>query len=150
MSHTFVNSLHHCVFSTKERRPLITAALQMRLFRYMGGIAKANKLKIIGAGGVADHVHLLISMPATISISKAMQMIKGGSSKWIHETFAEHRNFEWQEGYGAFSIGVGDVQRTVKYIENQAEHHERIDFKTEFLAFLKRHEIEYDERYIFD
>jgi REP element-mobilizing transposase RayT len=150
MSHTFVNSLHHCVFSTKERRPMITPELQSRLLQYMGGISRENKIKLISAGGVADHVHLLISMPATISVSKAMQLIKGGSSKWIHETFAEQRKFEWQEGYGAFSIGISEVERTVKYINNQAEHHGKMDFKAEFRAFLKKHEIEYDERYIFD
>lgn len=79
-----------------------------------------------------------------------MQLIKGNSSKWIHETFSEHRLFEWQKGYGAFSIGISDVQRTIEYINNQPEHHKKMDFKTEFLAFLKKHEIEYDERYIFD
>ena len=79
-----------------------------------------------------------------------MQLIKGGSSKWIHETFPNMRSFAWQEGYGAFSIGVGDIERTTNYIDNQAEHHGKMDFKTEFLAFLKKHEIEYDERYIFD
>jgi putative transposase len=150
MSHTFVNSLLHCVFSTKERRPLITPGLQTRLFQYMGGIARDNKIKLLGAGGVDDHVHLLVSMPSTITIAKAMQLIKGGSSKWIHETFAEHRMFEWQEGYGAFSIGISDVNRTIKYINNQAEHHGKMDFKTEFLKFLNKHEIEYDERYVFD
>lgn len=150
MSHTFINSLHHCVFSTKERRPLITPELQPRLFQYMGGIARENKIKLLAAGGVADHVHILISMPSTISISKAIQPIKGCSSKWIHETFLEHRSFEWQEGYGAFSIGIGDVERTVNYINNQAGHHGKMDFKAEFHAFLKKHGIEYDERYIFD
>lgn len=150
MSHSFVNSLHHCVFSTKERRPTITPELQIRLFQYIGGIARENKIKLLAAGGIADHVHLLISMPSTISVAKALQLIKGGSSKWIHETFPEHRLFEWQEGYGAFSIGIGDVERTIKYINNQAEHHGKMDFKTEFLAFLKKHGIEYDERFIFD
>jgi putative transposase len=89
-------------------------------------------------------------MPSTISISKAMQLIKGGSSKWIHEEFPENRLFEWQKGYGAFSIGIGDIERTINYINNQAEHHGKMDFKVEFLAFLKKHEIEYDERFIFD
>ncbi len=150
MSHSFVNQLHHCVFSTKERRSMITPELQPRLFQYIGGIARENKIKLLAAGGVDDHVHLLISMPSTISISKAMQLIKGGSSKGIHETFHAHRLFEWQEGYGAFSIGIGDVERTVSYINNQAEHHGKMDFKTEFLVFLKKHGIEYDEGYIFD
>ena len=150
MSHSFISQLSHCVFSTKERRPMITPELQPRLFQYIGGIARENKIKLLAAGGVDDHVHLLISMPSTISISKAMQLIKGGSSKWIHETFSEHRLFEWQEGYGAFSIGISDVERTTEYINHQPEHHKKMDFKTEFLAFLKKHEIEYDERYIFD
>ena len=129
---------------------MITPELQPRLFQYMGGIARENKIKLLAAGGVDDHVHLLISMPSTISISKAMQLIKGGSSKWIHETFPEHRLFEWQQGYGAFSIGVSDIERTTEYINHQAEHHSKMDFKTEFLAFLKKHGIEYDEQYIFD
>ena len=150
MSHSFINSLHHCVFSTKERRPMITPALQPRLFQYVGGIGRENKIKLLAAGGVDDHVHLLISTPSTISISKAMQLIKGGSSKWIHETFPEQRLFEWQEGYGAFSISIGDIERTINYINNQAIHHGKMDFKTEFLIFLKKHSIEYDERYIFD
>lgn len=150
MSHTFINQLHHCVFSTKERRPMITPQLQTRLFPYIGGIARENKIKLLAAGGVDDHVHLLISMPATVSVSKAMQLIKGNSSKWIHETFPEHRLFEWQQGYGAFSIGVGDVERTVNYINNQAAHHGKMDFKTELRLFLKKHGIESDERYIFD
>ncbi len=150
MSHSFISQLLHCVFSTKERRPMITPELPPRLFQYIGGNARENKIKLLAAGGVDDHVHLLISMPSTINISKAMQLIKGGSSKWIHETFPGHRLFEWQEGYGAFSIGISDMDRTVKYINDQAEHHGKMDFKTEFLIFLKKHGIEYDERYIFD
>ena len=79
-----------------------------------------------------------------------MQLIKGGSSKWVHDSFPEHRLFEWQQGYGAFSIGIGDVERTTAHIENQAEHHQKTDFTSEFLAFLNRNGIEYDKRYIFD
>lgn len=140
----------HCVFSTKERRPLITPELQIRLFAYLGGIARENKMKLLAAGGVADHVHLLLSLAKTMSISKAMQLLKGGSSKWIHDTFPEHRLFEWQEGYGAFSIGVGEKDRTIAYIDNQAEHHKSRDFETEYLLFLDRHEIQYDVKYVFD
>jgi putative transposase len=116
----------------------------------MGGIARKNKMKLLAAGGVADHVHLLISLSKTLDIAHAMQLIKGGSSKWIHDEFAEHRTFEWQEGYGAFSIGIGEVERTVKYINNQPEHHQKQDFKIEFISFLNKHFIEHDERYVFD
>ena len=85
-----------------------------------------------------------------MAISKAMQLIKGGSSKWIHDTFPEHRLFEWQEGYGAFSISISEKTRTMRYIDNQAAHHRKIDFKTEFISFLDIHEIEYDLQYVFD
>ena len=94
MAHTFVNQLLHCVFSTKERRPLITPDLQNRLYPYIGGIARENKMKLMAIGGVVDHIHLLVSLPSTLSIAKAMQLVKGGSSKWIHDSFAEHRLFE--------------------------------------------------------
>lgn len=148
MSHTYNSQLVHCVFSTKERRALITPELKERLWPYLGGIARENKMVALAVGGVEDHIHILLSLPATISVSKAVQLIKGGASKWIHDTFPEQRQFSWQEGYGAFSIGISDVDRTVAYIENQAEHHKKKDFQSEFLSFLKKHKIEYDERYI--
>ena len=150
MSHSYVSNLMHCVFSTKERRPFITPELQTRLYPYIGGIAKQHRMRLISAGGIEDHGHLLLSLPKTLDISKAMQLIKGGSSKWIHDTFPEHQMFEWQEGYGAFSIGIGEVKRTVDYITKQAEHHQKKDFKTEFISFLDAHFIDYEERYVFD
>ena len=104
---------------------------------------------LIAAGGIEDHVHLLISLPGTMSISKAMQLIKGGSSKWIHDTFPEHRSFEWQEGYGAFSVSIRNKSKAVAYINDQREHHKKQDFQAEFISFLNHHEIEYDERYVF-
>jgi REP element-mobilizing transposase RayT len=140
----------HCVFSTKERRPIITPELQARLFQYIGGISRENGMKLIAAGGIADHVHLLISLSRTLSISKAMQLIKGGSSKWIHDTFPELRLFEWQEGYGAFSVSLSNREKVIAYINSQPEHHKKQDFKSEFITFLELHEIEYDERYVFD
>lgn len=150
MAHSYVSQLMHCVFSTKDRQPLITADLQDRLFSYMGGIARKNKMVLICAGGVEDHVHLLISLAKTLDIAHAIQLIKGGSSKWIHDTFPQHRSFAWQEGYGAFSIGIGELERTKRYIERQAEHHGKKDFKAEFISFLDAHHLEYDERYVFD
>src|SRR4051812_3005668 len=115
MAHSYVSQLMHCVFSTKNRRPLIAPELQERLYAYIGGIARKNNMRLIAAGGIADHVHLLIALSKTLDIAHAMQLIKGGSSKWIHEEFPDLRSFEWQEGYGAFSIGVGEVERTVRY-----------------------------------
>jgi len=107
-------------------------------------------MKALVIGGVEHHVHLLLSLPSTQAIATAIQLIKGGSSKWVHDTFAAHRNFAWQEGYGTFSIGISQVEDTIAYIESQAEHHRKKTFQEEFLAFLKRHGIEFDERYVWD
>lgn len=150
MPQSLINQMLHCVFSTKERRKLIAPELATRLYPYFGGIARENNIKLLAAGGMPDHVHLLISMPSTISIAKAMQLLKGNSSKWIHETFPEQRLFEWQRGYGAFSIGVSDFERTARYIKNQAKHHEKRNFEEEYLAFVIKNGLEYDERYVFD
>ena len=147
---SYGSSYFHCVFSTKERRPLITPSLQERLWPFLGGIARENKMRALMIGGVADHVHLLLSLPATMSIAKAMQLIKGGSSKWIHETFPEQRLFAWQEKYGAFSVSVSQLDSVIAYISKQPEHHRRRSFQEEFVAFLKKHRLEYDENYLWD
>src|SRR5271167_2017389 len=113
---SYVSSHFHCVFSTKERRPFITPELRDRLWPFLGGIARQNKMKAVEIGGMPDHVHLLISLPSTMTLSKAMQLIKGGSSKWVHETFPNQRAFSWQEEYGAFSVSVSQMDKTIAYI----------------------------------
>jgi putative transposase len=148
VAHSYVSALYHCVFSTKERQKLINDDLRERLWPYMGGIARENKMRSLAIGGVEDHLHLLLSIPSTLSIASAMQLIKGGSSKWIHDTFHEYKHFEWQEGYGAFSIGFSQVPDTKIYIENQREHHRTKTFQEEYITFLERHGIEYDSRYV--
>jgi REP element-mobilizing transposase RayT len=145
---SYISSYFHCVFSTKERRPFITSELRERLWPFLGGIARQNKMKAIEIGGVEDHVHILLSLPSTMAISKALQLIKGGSSKWIHETFPEHREFAWQDEYGAFSVSVSQLDKTIEYIKRQETHHRKMTFQEEFLALLKKHHIEYDERYL--
>jgi putative transposase len=147
---SYVSSYYHCVFSIKERRPQITASLAERLWPFLGGIARQNNMRAIEIGGVADHVHMLISLPSTIPIAKAMQLIKGGSSKWVHETFPEERLFGWQMKYGAFSVSVSQLEKIVSYIKSQPEHHRRTTFQEEFLALLKKDRIEYDERYLWE
>src|SRR3977135_4382654 len=123
---SYVSSYYHCVFSTKERRPQITPALRDRLWPFLGGIARQNNMKAIEIGGVEDHVHVLLSLPATIPIAKALHLIKGGSSKWVHDTFPEHRRFGWQEKYGAFSVSVSLLDKTIKYIKDQEKHHRKM------------------------
>ena len=115
----------------------------------MGGIARDNKIKAIAIGGVEDHAHILLSIPATISLSRAVQLIKGGSSRWIHETFPNMKQFAWQEGYSAFSIGISAMDDTTAYINRQVEHHQKKTFEEELVQFLNRHGIDYDERYVF-
>jgi REP element-mobilizing transposase RayT len=141
MSHSHLSCLLHVVFSTAERRPLIREEMQDRLHAYLGGIARENDMVALAVGGVADHVHLLLSLPRTLSVSKAVQLLKAGSSKWINESFPESGQFSWQEGYGAFSIGVAQREKTVAYIRTQAEHHKRVSFTDEFKKFLATHGI---------
>ena len=148
MANTYINILIHTVFSTKNRDPWISSSLRERLYPYMCGIARENGLKVLCIGGTDNHIHILLLLDSTTSIAKAMQLIKGGSSKWIHETFPELRLFSWQEGYGAFSIGISNVDETKKYIENQEKHHSKESFRDEYLKFLRKNNIDFDEKYL--
>jgi len=127
---------------------MITPDLQPRLFAYLGGIAKTHGMSALAVGGVSDHVHLLLAVPATLPVAKAIQLIKGGSSKWVHDTFPGCQQFAWQEGYGAFSIGISQVERTRRYIEEQEAHHRQYTFEEEFTGFLARHGIQYDPQHV--
>ncbi len=147
---SYVSSHFHCVFSTKERRRLISLELQEKVWPFLGGIARQNNMTARIVGGVEDHVHMLLSLPATMPVAKAMQLIKGGSSKWIHKTFPDQRLFAWQEKYGAFSVSPSQLDMVTNYIKNQREHHRTRSFQEEFVALLKKHRIEYDERYLWD
>ena len=148
MAHSYSSCLIHYVWSTKERRNLISTDLQPRLWSYLGGIAEQNEMKALAVGGTDNHVHMLVSLPSTLSISKAAQLLKGGSSKWIHDSFPLHEEFAWQEGYGAFGIGISGVADTVAYIDKQAEHHCTLTFEEEFVRFLEKHGLDYDDRYV--
>ncbi len=143
--HSFVSCLIHCVWSTKNREPWLIPDLRERLWPYLGGIAKQNQMKTLAIGGAADHVHILLSLPATLSVAKAVQLLKGNSSKWIRETFPKMSSFAWQEGYGAFSVGNSGVDATMTYINNQTEHHRKRTFREEFIAMLQKHHFEYEE-----
>ncbi|MGA9585286.1 MAG: IS200/IS605 family transposase [Terracidiphilus sp.] len=147
MSHTCCCSLFHCVFATKNRCKTISADIQPRLGEYIGGIARKHGMKALVVGGMEDHVHILLSLPSTLPLGQAMREIKSASSRWMHET-CNLQHFEWQEGYGAFSIGTTQIAATLGYIADQAEHHKKHDFQAEFISFLKKHRVEYDPRYI--
>ncbi len=148
MSHAYINNLMHCTFSTKGRQPFIDSDTESRLWPYIGGIAREHRMKALAVGGTSDHLHALLSLPGMMSFAKAVQLIKGGSSKWMNETFRRPGKFEWQEGYGAFSVSASQVSKTSAYINGQKEHHRRKSFREEFLELLEKHGIDYDARYV--
>jgi putative transposase len=113
----------------------------------MGGIARENEMKALAVSGTNDHAHLLLSLPSSVTVAEAMRTIKSGSSRWLHETCGL-TGFEWQSGYGAFSIGWSQIEATLAYITSQKEHHRKRDFQAEFVAILEQHRIEYDPRYV--
>ena len=149
MANSYVSLLVHVVFSTTNREPWLSPNVRERLFPYLGGIAKKERMVALSIGGTSDHVHLLISLPSTLSIAQAVQSLKGGSSLWVHQSFAHLAGFSWQEGYGAFSIGISQLEETGGYIEGQEEHHHKTTFQEEYVAFLRKNNVQFDERYVF-
>ena len=147
MSHTYTNLLTHVIFSTKDREPFITAALHGDLLAYLGGIMRELGGALRAANARPDHVHLLCSLPPTLATSDALRLVKTNSSRWVHR---ERRlaGFDWQTGYGAFSVSHSVAPAVARYIGNQEKHHRRVTFQEEFLRFLKKNGIAYDERYI--
>ncbi len=141
-SSSFNCYLLHCVFSTKDRVRFLTGEIAPRLWHYLAATGRALGIKVLATGGTEDHVHILISPPVTMGPAKAMQVLKANSSRWLRETFPSLHAFSWQDGYGAFSVGVSQVQTTIAYIQGQAEHHRRIDSREEFRVFLKKHGID--------
>jgi len=148
--HTYSSILLHVVFSTKERRPLIRDSFQERLYKYMAGIAKKEFGHAIQIGGVEDHIHGLIRLRTDVSVAEAMRKWKSLSSGWVNETIKSTDRFAWQTGYAAFSVSKSNSPTVQRYILNQREHHKKRDFKDEFLTLLRRHEIEFDPKYVWD
>ena len=148
MAQTLVSLMVHVIFSTKNREPFITPEIEPELFAYIGGILKNHESRLLDAGGTADHVHLLISQSKNLSLSSLMKDVKKDSSSWIKTKGQLFRNFHWQDGYGAFSIGKSDLPELKKYIERQKEHHRKRTFQEELIAFLDEYGIAYDERYL--
>jgi putative transposase len=150
MAHTYANLLTHVIFSTKDRFGFIAADLGRLLFPYMGGIIRELNGTALAINGAADHVHLLLALPPNLALSEAMRVLKTNSSRWMHEQWPRRRAFAWQTGYGAFSVSRSNADQVCAYIADQEEHHRLVSFQKEFLAFLKRHGIAYDERYIWE
>lgn len=150
MANTYTALNYHLIFSTKNREPWIHQDIEQKIWEYIGGIARKNNMSALCVGGVEDHIHILARIPPVLSVSKALQLLKGASSHWIHETFPELRGLGWQDGYGAFTVSQSALRDTKRYIQNQREHHKSRSFKDEYLAFLKKYEVEVDERYLLD
>lgn len=148
MSQTLVMHLLHLVFSTKNRVDLITPELELRLYPYMTGIVRNCDSKLIAINGTPNHLHVLVSLSKKWSLAAFMEQLKKDSSKWIKTQGAEFQDFYWQEGYGAFSIGELQVEKTRGYIAKQKTHHHRMTFQEEYIKFLERNKVPYDERYI--
>ena len=146
MSRTFTNLLTHVIFSTKDREPWIRSEIKVELHAYLGGLTRELKGKAYGINGTADHVHMLISLPPNVSTSDALRFLKSNSSGWIKDKWK--KPFAWQLGYGAFSVSKSNVPGVLKYIAKQEAHHRSVSFKDELIDFLRKHEIDYDERYI--
>ena len=146
MPHSYTNNLLHVVFSTRERKSTIPTASFRELWAVLAGIGKNHRLTVIKIGGMADHVHILFALPADITLSHAIQVIKANSSRWIRQRVPQ---FAWQEGYGAFSVSASAATAVKKYIENQVEHHKRRSFEEEFVALLKKSGVPYDPKFVF-
>jgi REP element-mobilizing transposase RayT len=148
MGQSLVKNYIHIIYSTKNRQPFIRQEYEVELYKYLGGVCKAHDCTPIQVGGHLDHVHILCLLSKRMTIADLLEEVKTDSSKWMKKCAAELKNFYWQDGYGAFSVNPREVDMVTEYIQNQREHHSTKTFKDEYLAFLKKYKVEYDERYV--
>lgn len=150
MAHTYTNLLIHALWSTKGREPLLDAEIKPQLFAYMAGVLKRLGGKPLLLNGPRDQVHMLFVAPPTVALSELVKKIKANSSKWVHKQWPQRRSFGWQTGFTAFSVSHSQLPKVRKYIARQEEHHRRLTYQEEVLAFFNRQGIEYDPRFVFD
>ena len=150
MPNTYTSLAYHIIFSTKGRAPFITSAIAPQLHAYLAGIIKNLHGVPIQIGGMPDHVHIVCRSKPGISISDMLRTIKASSSKWVNETMQTPHPFAWQTGYGAFTVSESRLDSVVSYVKNQAEHHRTRTFQEEFIEFLERNKVAYDERYLWE
>jgi putative transposase len=148
MANTYGALFYHIVFSTKNRTEFISPHIEERIWAYIGGIARHHKMTAIQVGGVTDHIHALVMAPPSLAPFEIAKYLKGDSSKWIHEEYPDLQDFGWQDGYGAFTVSKSNVPGVASYIQNQRAHHRTQTFQEEYLEFLKKHGVNYDERYL--
>jgi REP element-mobilizing transposase RayT len=150
MPQSLSHLLIHVIFSTKNRAPYINSDLKPALHAYLGGIIRELDGKPVAINGAADHVHLLIVLPSKVSLADALRILKTNSSRWIHQKWLGKRSFAWQSGYSAFSVSESNAIQVIRYIAGQERQHKKLSFQGELRAFLKKHKISYDERYVWD
>lgn len=138
MANTYTSFHYHVVFSTKNREPWLVRDIEERVWRFIGGIARAHKMTALQVGRVQDHIHALVTAPPTIAPFQITQYLKGDSSKWIHDEFSTMRTFSWQDGYAAFTVSKSNIPEIIRYIQNQREHHRKKTFQEEYLDFPPR------------
>lgn len=148
MTHSYRLHFFHLIWSTKRRRPFITPDVTSRLYPYLGAIVRNHSGKLLEIGGMPDHIHLLIELSNLDNFSSFIRDIKASSSLWIHKNYNNLADFAWQEGYGSFSVSYSSLEQVQKYIQNQAQHHEKMSFENEYLKLLQLHNIKYDERFV--
>ena len=150
MANTYSNLFYHIVFSAKGRTNFIDVQIETRVWAYIGGIARKHGLIVLQIGGVENHIHILIIAKPAVSPSQIAQWLKGESSKWIRLEFPHLQKFGWQDGFGVFSVSKSQAPQVIEYIKDQREHHKKQSFEDEYIALLKLHGVDYDERYLFD
>ena len=146
MSHTYSQNVLHVIFSTKDRQKIISPEFQPRLWAFVAGVCRKLEILVRAIGGVEDHMHLLLQVPPTLPVAKAVLTIKSNSSRWADE---QGHKFAWQQGYGAFSVSSSNVPAVVQYIRNQQTHHKKRGFEEEFVALLKKHGVAFDPKFVF-
>lgn len=150
MGQSLVQNYIHIVFSTKHREALIHPPYEGELHAYIGGTCKELECPVLIVGGYTDHIHILCMLSTKLPLMTLVQKVKAASSKWMKTKDQSLENFFWQDGYGAFSVNPSEVDVVVKYIKNQHEHHRQKNFKEEYTAFLKKYNVSFDERYVWE
>ena len=148
MSQSFTNLLYQIIFSTKDRRPIITIDHQPRLYEYIGGVVRGTGGISLRINGMEDHVHLVAKLRPDRALSDVLRELKSNATGWMHDVFPRLSDFSWQRGYAAFTVSQSNLKEVQRYVANQKEHHRKVSFRDEFIRFLKINGIEYDERYI--
>ena len=150
MPQSLAYNYSHITFSTKDRYPFIDNCIKDELFRYLGGICRNMDFNPIIVGGYKNHVHILCILSRKIPLMKLIEEVKSHSSSWIKTKGNKYQKFYWQKGYGSFSVNPAEIEVVKTYIQNQEQHHKSRTFKEEYLSFLKKYRIEYDEKYLWD